>query len=76
MIAEKAEDDGKADIPHGERGGCENKEAVDTFVSQYMQPKGVVAEFDTPRQRSDFGPTYYQVMFVDPEGLAVEVFCG
>ena len=39
-----------------------------------MKPKGIAAAFDTPRARADFGGKYYQVMFVDPEGLAVEVF--
>ena len=26
------------------------------------------------RAREEFSPTYYQVMFLDPEGLAIEVF--
>ena len=30
--------------------------------------------FETPRARPDFSQTYYQVMFVDPEGLAIEVY--
>ena len=41
-----------------------------------VQSNGIEAQFETPRARTDFGPSYYQVMFVDPEGLAVEVFCG
>jgi catechol 2,3-dioxygenase-like lactoylglutathione lyase family enzyme len=47
---------------------------VDTFVHDYMQPHGIEPQFETPRARPDFNPTYYQVMFVDPEGLAIEVF--
>jgi hypothetical protein len=39
-----------------------------------MKPKGIEAQFETPRAREEFSPNYYQVMFVDPEGLAVEVF--
>ena len=54
----------------------DSKDAVDTFYNDYMQSKGIEAQFETPRARTDFGPSYYQVMFVDPEGLAVEVFCG
>lgn len=30
------------------------------------------AEFDTPRERPEMG-TYYQVMFLDPDNLALEV---
>lgn len=52
----------------------ENAEAVDTFVREYMQPHGLEPQFETPRARPDFGGEYYQVMFVDPEGLAVEVY--
>jgi catechol 2,3-dioxygenase-like lactoylglutathione lyase family enzyme len=52
----------------------DSAEAVDTFVREFMQPRGIQPQFDTPRARTDFGPTYYQVMFVDPEGLAIEVF--
>jgi len=55
----------------------DSKEAVDAFVREYMQPRGIKAEFETPRARPEFNllsGAYYQVMFVDPEGLAVEVF--
>ena len=51
----------------------DNKEAVDTFVREYMQPHGIEPQFETPRARG-LWRKYYQVMFVDPEGLAVEVF--
>jgi len=52
----------------------DGQEAVDTFVREYMQPHGIAAQFETPRARADFGGSYYQVMFVDPEGLAIEVY--
>ncbi|MCK9496134.1 MAG: VOC family protein [Dehalococcoidia bacterium] len=52
----------------------DSREEVDAFVSDYLQPHGLAPQFETPRAREDFGPTYYQVMFVDPEGLAIEVF--
>ena len=51
-----------------------SREDVDRFVGEYMQPHGIEPQFETPRARDDFGGKYYQVMFVDPEGLAVEVF--
>ena len=51
-----------------------SREDVDTFVREYLQVHGIEPQFDTPRAREDFGPTYYQVMFLDPEGLAIEVF--
>jgi catechol 2,3-dioxygenase-like lactoylglutathione lyase family enzyme len=52
----------------------DSKADVDTFYNEYMKPNGIEAQFETPRARADFGGSYYQVMFVDPEGLAVEVF--
>ena len=54
----------------------ENAADVNTFISDFLQPHGIAPAFDTPKQREDFGPTYYQVMFVDPQGLAIEVFCA
>ena len=51
-----------------------SKEDVDKFQAEFMQPRGIKAEFETPRPRPDFGGDYYQVMFIDPEGLAIEVF--
>jgi catechol 2,3-dioxygenase-like lactoylglutathione lyase family enzyme len=51
----------------------DSREDVDAFYNDYMTPKGIEAQFDTPRAREEWGK-YYQVMFVDPEGLAVEVF--
>jgi catechol 2,3-dioxygenase-like lactoylglutathione lyase family enzyme len=50
----------------------ENKADVDKFKVEFMEPNGIKAEFDTPRDRPEFG-VYYQVMFLDPEGLALEV---
>jgi catechol 2,3-dioxygenase-like lactoylglutathione lyase family enzyme len=47
---------------------------VDRFETEFMKPRGIQAAFETPRARPEFGPTYYQVMFVDPDGVAIEVF--
>src|SRR5262245_59864781 len=52
----------------------ESAEAVRTFVSEFMEPRAIAPQFDTPRARPDFRESYFQVMFLDPEGLAVEVF--
>jgi hypothetical protein len=43
-------------------------------VREFMQPRNIEPQFETPQARPDFRESYYQVMFVDPEGLAVEVF--
>jgi catechol 2,3-dioxygenase-like lactoylglutathione lyase family enzyme len=51
-----------------------SRDAVEAFARDYLEPHGIAPRFDTPRARDDFGPTYYQVMFLDPEGLAIEVF--
>jgi len=47
---------------------------VEAFYNDYMKPRGIEAVLNTPQARADFGPNYYQVMFVDPEGLLIEVF--
>ncbi len=52
----------------------DSREAVDRFHNEFMKPRAIEAAFDTPRARPEFSPNYYQVMFVDPEGLAIEVF--
>lgn len=51
----------------------DSNEDVDRFYSEFMQPRGLEAQWETPRTRDEFG-SYYQVMFEDPEGLAIEVF--
>lgn len=50
----------------------ETRADVDKFYEEFMKPNNIKAEFETPRDRPDFG-AYYQVMFLDPEGLALEV---
>ena len=47
---------------------------VDRFIAEFMKPRGIEPEWGTPRTRPDYGHPYYQVMFADPEGLAIEVF--
>jgi catechol 2,3-dioxygenase-like lactoylglutathione lyase family enzyme len=47
---------------------------VDEFHTGYMKDHGIEPVLETPRARDDFGPSYYQVMFEDPEGLLIEVF--
>jgi catechol 2,3-dioxygenase-like lactoylglutathione lyase family enzyme len=53
--------------------GVASKGDVDGFYSGFMKPRGIAAQWETPRARPEFG-NYYQVMFEDPEGLAIEVF--
>lgn len=50
-----------------------SKDDVDAFSRGFMKPRGIEPQWETPRSRPDFG-NYYQVMFEDPEGLAIEVF--
>ena len=52
----------------------ESKAEVDRFIEEFMKPRGMAPEWGTPRVREDYGGNYYQVMFADPEGLAIEVF--
>jgi len=74
-------EENKADVHNRDGSGLnhlgihvDSAAAVDRFYSEFMKPHGIEAAFDTPRRRADFSPNYYQVMFVDPEGLAIEVF--
>lgn len=75
-------DEDKRDIPYNRDGTglnhigmrVESKEDVDRFIEEFMMPRGIAPEWGTPRVREDFGGNYYQVMFADPEGLAIEVF--
>ena len=49
---------------------------VDEMV-EYMNMRGIVALFETPRHRPEFadkpGDTYYQVMFETPDRILLEV---
>lgn len=47
---------------------------VEAFTAEYLEPHGIAPILGTPQARDDFGPTYFQVMFEDPEGLLIEVF--
>jgi len=52
----------------------ESRESVDQFYEDSMTPHVFKPAFETPPAPPDFSPTSYQVMFVDPEGLAIEVY--
>jgi catechol 2,3-dioxygenase-like lactoylglutathione lyase family enzyme len=52
----------------------ERKEDVDRFIEGFMTPHDIAPQWDTPRVRDDYGGNYYQVMFADPEGVAIEVY--
>jgi catechol 2,3-dioxygenase-like lactoylglutathione lyase family enzyme len=76
-------DEDKRDHPYNRDGTglnhiglrVETKAEVDRFIEEFMRPRGMEPEWGTPRTREDYGGNYYQVMFADPEGLAIEVFC-
>lgn len=69
-----------ASIPYNRDGNglnhlaihVDSKEDVDKFYKEYMQQKNIKPEFDTPRERPEMG-TYYQVMFLGPDNLGLEV---
>ena len=52
----------------------DSKADVDRFIEEFMKQRGIAPQWGTPRSREDYGGNYYQVMFADPEGLAIEVF--
>jgi catechol 2,3-dioxygenase-like lactoylglutathione lyase family enzyme len=52
----------------------ETNEDVDRFIEDFLKPHSLEPQWGTPRSRPDYGGQYYQVMFEDPEGLAIEVY--
>lgn len=52
--------------------GVDKKEDVDKFYEEFMKPRNIKPEFETPRERPEFGE-YYQIMFLDPDGIGLEV---
>jgi catechol 2,3-dioxygenase-like lactoylglutathione lyase family enzyme len=56
--------------------GAVSQADVDT-VANYLDKRGIVRLFETPRHRSEFsqgeGQTYYQVMFETPDRILLEV---
>jgi len=50
----------------------ESKEDVDKFHKEFMKPRNIKPEFGTPKEGPEFG-TYYQVMFLGPDNIALEV---
>lgn len=52
----------------------EKRSDVDTFFTDYLQPNGIPALYEKPKEYPDFGDNYYAVKCEDPDGLVVEVF--
>jgi catechol 2,3-dioxygenase-like lactoylglutathione lyase family enzyme len=50
----------------------DSREDVNKFYKEFMGQKNIKPEFETPRERPEMG-TYYQVMFLGPDNLGLEV---
>ena len=51
----------------------ESKEAVDTFVEEFLKPRGIVILYETPKIFPEYGGEYYAVYFEDPDRIKLEV---
>jgi hypothetical protein len=43
------------------------------FVAEFMQPRGMAALYESPREYPEYRPGYYAVFFEDPDRLKLEV---
>jgi catechol 2,3-dioxygenase-like lactoylglutathione lyase family enzyme len=50
-----------------------SKEEVDTFVNEFLKPKGIGTLYDTPKIFHEYGSEYYAVFFEDPDRIKIEV---
>jgi catechol 2,3-dioxygenase-like lactoylglutathione lyase family enzyme len=51
----------------------ESRGAVDRFAREFLQPRGLAALYDTPREFPEYAPEYYAVFFEDPDRLKLEI---
>lgn len=53
--------------------GVGRREDVDTFVAEFIRPRGIAPLYDSPREYPEYRPGYYAVFFEDPDRLKLEV---
>jgi len=53
--------------------GVDSKEAVDTFVYEFLQPNKITPLYDSPREYPEYEKGYYAVYFEDPDRIKLEV---
>ncbi len=51
----------------------ESREAVDTFVNEFLKPRGISALYESPKHFPEYGGEYYAVYFEDPDRIKLEV---
>ena len=51
----------------------ESRGAVDRFAREFLQPRGLPALYDTPREFPEYTAGYYAVFFEDPDRLKLEI---
>lgn len=52
--------------------GVATREAVDTFVEEFIRPRGIPLLYGGAKEY-DYAPGYYSVYFEDPDRLKIEV---
>ncbi len=53
--------------------GVSSPEAVDTFVEEYLQPRGIPALYGGAKSYPEYAEGYYAVYFEDPDRIKIEV---
>jgi catechol 2,3-dioxygenase-like lactoylglutathione lyase family enzyme len=53
--------------------GVRDRNEVDRFVAEFMQPRGIAALYNSPREYPEYRPGYYAVFFEDPDRLKIEI---
>lgn len=53
--------------------GVRGRDDVDTFLREFMTPRGLPALYDSPREYPECRDGYYAVFFEDPDRLKLEV---
>jgi len=50
-----------------------SKEEVNTFVHEFLKPRGIGTLYNTPKVFPEYGGEYYAVFFEDPDRIKIEV---
>ena len=53
--------------------GVRERADVDRFIAEFMQPRGIAALYDSPREYPEYRAGYYAVFFEDPDRLKIEI---
>jgi catechol 2,3-dioxygenase-like lactoylglutathione lyase family enzyme len=53
----------------------DGRDEVDRFTAEFLQARGVVPLYESPKEMLEYGGGYYAVYFEDPDRIKLEVMC-